>query len=354
MKKILLMLLLILLPLTVRADVSVVSHYIDAEIEIAGALNVKELIVVDGTTDMFQRTLNYYSFGTTAWNEGDEVDLDNGTIYNGQSISIVNVGAYEFDDDTVEFGSFNSSITDYFKEFDIENPESSSYTLEDKEDGTASLKMFYPVEGKRIAFYINYVITNVVVKHNDVKEINYTFKSLNINSKETYLRVLIPYQTDSELYKLWVHGNQKGEVQELVSSSGLKAGFIAKFPEIKDSVNFRITLPSEQVGIDMYLNNSNIDALEEIEEIENKKLKSTNQSKTIVKIMKYALIVMGVFYVICSLVFLKLDINVVYIIYLILGLLIMLFNYLFSFNYWYLYLIILFPILVKILKRIKH
>ena len=84
MKKIIIFIIL-LFPLMVNAEVKVVSHLIDAEIEVGGALNVKELIVVEGEGDYLQRTLNYYSFGNKHWNSSDEVDLDNGIIYNGQS-----------------------------------------------------------------------------------------------------------------------------------------------------------------------------------------------------------------------------------------------------------------------------
>ena len=55
MKKILLFLLL-LFPLYVKADpLKVIDHYIDSEVEIAGALNVKELIIVKGSGDYFTR-----------------------------------------------------------------------------------------------------------------------------------------------------------------------------------------------------------------------------------------------------------------------------------------------------------
>ena len=350
MRKFLLLLISLFLPITVHANVKVESHLIDSEIEIAGALNVKELIIVEGEGSFIQRTLNYYSFKDKHWELGDEIDLDNGIFYNAQSISITSVAAYEVDDE-VSFGSFEDKIKNYLKEFDINNPEDTGYTYTDKDDGTVSLKIFYPVKNKRTAFYINYVVSNAVVKHNDVKEINYTFKNLNINSNETYLRVIIPYQTDDEEYNVWVHGNQSGEVHEIANDDGLKAGIIARFPKINESINFRMTLPQKQVGIDLYLNNSEIDALDSIKKIEDKKLDKTNKSNRIVKIMKYVLIGIGLVYVVFSFVFLKLNIKAIYIIYLLLGLFICLFNYLFKFNYWYLYLVILFPILIKLLKK---
>ena len=181
MKKILLFIIL-LFPLMVNADLKVTSHYIDAEIEIAGGLNVKELIIVEGEGDFLYRTLNYYSFGDKHFQVGDEVNLDNGTIYNGQSISINSVGAFEVTN-KIDFNAFKDNVKEYFSEFDIKNPKDSTYSYEDNKDGTGSLKLNYPVKNKKIAFYINYIVTNVVVKHNDVKEINYSFNNLKYNPK---------------------------------------------------------------------------------------------------------------------------------------------------------------------------
>ena len=350
MKKIVLFLLL-MFPLFVKADsLKVVEHYIDSEVEIAGALNVKELIIVKGSGEYFTRNLNYYSFGDVHWKNGDDINLNNGIIYNGQGIEIRKIGAYEFTDE-VKFGAFDANVKDYIKELDIENPSDNSYVLTDKENGIANLKIFYPIKNKTIAFYINYIVTNVVVKHNDVKEINYTFKNLFKSANNTYLRVVNPYPTDSELYNVWVHGNQSGEVNELTNDSDLKVGIIAKFPKVEDSINIRMTFPQEHIGIDVYLNKTNIDALEEIKKIEDEKAKNTSRGKRVIKITKYAILGLSIIYALLSVIFLKIDYKLLFIIYLVFGLLIMGSNYLFKFNYWYIYLVILFPLIFRVIKK---
>lgn len=349
MKKILLLTFLLLFPVIVFAEAKVTSHLIDAEIEIGGALSVKELIIVEKDTDFISRKLNYYSFGNASW-DGKTIDLDKGTIYNGQNVTINAVSAFEFDD-KVSFGEFDKNVTEYFSAFDITKPTSNTYTYTDNKDGTGSLKIFHKTNGKKTAYYIKYVVTNVVVKHNDVKEINYTFKNLNYHAKETFLRVIIPYETNDELYHVWVHGNQKGEVQELVTNNESKVGIIAKFPEIGSEINFRMTLPQEQVGVDIYLNNSNIDALSEIIKIENDRLNQTTKSNNIIYAMKYVLIALSVIYVLCTIIFIKKYNRNLFIIYVLFGIFIMVFNYLFRFNYWYLYLLIVVPIILVLLKK---
>ena len=119
MKKLLYLLIILLIPISVKADLKVSSHYIDAEIEIGGALNVKEIIIAEGTGDFLVRKLNYYSFDGGHWSPGEEVNLDNGNIYNAQSISMMSVSAYKYNDEKIEFGSFDSNVKDYFSVLDL-------------------------------------------------------------------------------------------------------------------------------------------------------------------------------------------------------------------------------------------
>ena len=54
---------MLLFPLFVFADnLEVSTHIVDTEVEIAGAIKVKELILVKGNAEYLNRKLNYYSF----------------------------------------------------------------------------------------------------------------------------------------------------------------------------------------------------------------------------------------------------------------------------------------------------
>lgn len=355
MKKIMTFLIIALLtPFIVNADgYKVINHYIDSEIEIGGALNVKELIIIEGTTDFLSRKLNYYSFGDKAW-DNKTVELDNGTIYNGQGISISRVSAFEVGDkDTFDFNTLDSKVTKTFNELDLDNPQNNTYTFHDNEDGTGNLKIFYPVKGKKVAFFFQYAVTNVVVKHNDVKELNYTFKNLKYNAEATYLRVILPYPTKDDLYHFWMHGNQSGTLKEITYENGNKAGAYVYFPTIKEEVNVRVTLPQEHVGVDLFLHKSNVDALDDIIKIESKKASNTTKGQKVQNITKYTLWILSGLYVVASILMYLFFDKLIYIFYSIFGLLIILVNFLFKFNYWYIYLVILLPIIIGILKRKK-
>lgn len=56
MKKVLIFIVMLLMPLSVYAnDYKVTNHIIDTEVEIAGAIKVKELIVVEGKISLYGR-----------------------------------------------------------------------------------------------------------------------------------------------------------------------------------------------------------------------------------------------------------------------------------------------------------
>lgn len=342
--------LLILIPISVNAEgtFKVLNHYIDSEIEISGNLRVKELIIIDGNISNFTRTLNYQSFDGK-WD--GTINLNNGSIYNGYEIVNFKASAYKYNDEEIDYNTIGNNVKNFFKELDPKNVKDETYSETKNNNGTNTYKIFYKSSGKT-AIYLEYLISNVIVSHTDIKELNYTFKNLNYNADHTYIRVVIPYPTNSNLYHAWVHGNQSGVVKELKSGDE-SAGIFSEFTTIKEEVNFRITLPLEQVGIDMTTNHSNTKALDQIIKIEKAKENNTAKSKKITLYFKYILITISVIYTLFSLALLKVKDKYFFIIYLILGLVLMLFNYLFKVNIIYLYFILILPIICKLIKTKK-
>ena len=198
MKKVLIFIVMLLMPLSVYAnDYKVTNHIIDTEVEIAGAIKVKELIVVEGKIDYLNRKLNYYSFGTKAWDGKEAVDFEGSSFYNAPSVSINKVSAFKLTD-KIDINNLNRDETSALKEFDLKNPSKEGYSYKDNKNGTGDLKILYPSEDN-IALYIEYTVNNAVVKHNDIKELNYTFKNLNLNADKTIVRIITPYPVTKEV-----------------------------------------------------------------------------------------------------------------------------------------------------------
>ena len=216
-----LMMLMLLIPNnTFASEYKIINHVIDAMIEIGGGLNVKELIILDGKSDYLNRKLNYYSFGDNFWDGKLKVDYEGNEFYNGYNLSLSEVAVYKYNGQ-IDINSLKPDNAEILKEFNLEKPTKKGYSFKDNKKGIVDLKVLYPFDGK-YAIYINYTVGNAVVKHNDIKEMNYSFKNLNYDCNNTIVRVITPYPVEKDhmdLYNVWVHGNQNGLFQELEEDS---------------------------------------------------------------------------------------------------------------------------------------
>lgn len=346
MKKILLFLLL-LIPTVVNADVKVLTHLIDAEIEIAGALNVKETIIVEGDTKLFSRNLNYKMIDEV-WNKKD-LNFKSSPIYNGYSLENIKISAFKASGEI----DFNHEVKSFFNELNPTKKSENFYTKVNNKLGTNININYDTSKNEKTAYYIEYLITNVIVAHNDVNELNYTFKNLNYNANNTLIRVIIPYPTNSDLFNVWLHGPSNGELNYLETENKEKVGIISSFPNINSSVNVRLTIPKEQVGIDLYLNKTKTDALSKIKEIENSRLDKQNFSSKSLIVIKYIILILSIIYLISSLLLFKYHAKNLNILYFVLGIMISIFNFIFKFHIIYIYFIIFVPLIILLIKKLN-
>lgn len=341
MKKILLFILM-LFSFTITAKMEVIEHLIDAEIEIAGALRVKEIIVVSGKHDKFSRNLNYKNVKED-W-DGETFDLNNLSMYNGHSLENMQISAFPYNEDI----DLNYETEDFLNELNLKKRKKNYYTKTDNELGS-NIEIFYEnKESNKTVYYIEYLVSNITVMHNDIAELNYTFKNLNYLAKETKLRIINPYPTDSDLFNVWMHGPKSGELQYLIDDNEDKVGIISTFEDLDTDLNVRITLPKEHVGIDIYLTKTEKDALKDIIKIEDNIM---NYNTKPFVILKYILIVLSIMYVLGALVLIKHSTKSINILYLLLGFLIILFNKIFKYNIIYLYFIPLVPLAILYIKN---
>lgn len=347
MKKLLLFLIL-LIPINVKAEVKVLTHLIDAEIEIAGALKVKELIIIEGNTKEFSRNINYKMIDEV-WDQKD-INFKSSPMYNGYSLENFKVSAFKREDEI----DFNYQVDKFFNELDPNKKTKNFYTKVNNNLGTIININYDTSKNDNTVYYIEYLVTNIIVVHNDVNELNYTFKNLNYNANNTLIRVIIPYPTDSDLFNVWLHGPSNGELSFLANDNNEKVGIISSFPNINSSVNVRLTLPKEHVGINLYLNKTKTDALEKIEKLENAKLNKENFETKSLIILKYMIIILSIIYVIASFLLFKNSFKSLNILYIFLGILLSLINFIFKYNIIYIYFIILFPITVLIIKKLNN
>lgn len=269
--------LLLMLPLLVNAKV--LEHYIDTEIEIAGGLRVKELIIVEGENS-FERKINIKNI-----KENNKYkSIENLGLYNGETLENLKISSFKATDklniDTVD---------NHFKKFYKEGKNKDNYVKDDFDLGY-TIKITPKTNYKKTAYYLEYLISNVIVMHEDIAELNFSFKNLNYKANTTF-RLIIPYPTDDDKYMFWFKGPRNTKLNELVDSNEEKLGFQAEIENLNSDLTTRMTLPKEQVGIHMYLTKTEIDAFDLINEYENNERPKDN--KLLIKIIIAYTIIFG-------------------------------------------------------------
>ena len=283
MKKIFIFLLSLFICLPIANAVSDVNYdveeiLIDATLDKIGNLNVKEIIVLDGSFNGYIRDLVYKNYNLDRF-DGTKESFYQSDIYNGSSIELIKVGKINYNKND-DFDNFNNNITTFYQGYGYPG-DSGVYELSYLSNGL-SIKMFNETYKSTTAFYIEYIIEDVAVLHNDVAEIYYNFIGENFDDdiKNIEIRVKLSEITNGEV-RVWAHGPLNGEV-DIYKENGMNYGVIASIQDLDKNtpVDIRMTYPKE-------LNNSTktsgIDALDYILEVETERADEANRQRAYYK-----------------------------------------------------------------------
>ena len=199
-----------------KVNYKVNKYYINSEIEIAGGLQVKQLIEVEGTFNGY-----YQEFSTKNTNvrefTGLESDLKGSSIYNPTSIEKIRIGRLINTDDlnlvSLTAEKLEGNV-EYFEEKEaLQAGDKGVYSVDKDSDGNYTIKMYNETVKGKTVFYLEYVITNVLVEHNDCAEFYYNFfsKEYNDSIKDVKIFVALPYPAEN-VFKLWAHGQRDASI----------------------------------------------------------------------------------------------------------------------------------------------
>lgn len=257
MKKIIISLLL-LIPFMVKADIN--KMYIDSEVDIAGNLIVKEIIEVD-STDEFILSIPYKSKNSKVYKENDIVK-DDSIIYDAENIQINKIGTIdtEYDINDLYKDDFSKNVTEY-KDYKTN-------------DTKTNIEITFKETKKKKIYYLEYLVLCTSVKHNDSAELYYSYiRNSNQNIKEAVIITRLP--ENSNLFEVYAHGNNKINVSKddkdsivLTKINNLKRGSSYNIRILYDKDIFKIAINDSK--------KSNINAVNLIKDIENKKLNKSN------------------------------------------------------------------------------
>ena len=275
-----------------KVNYKVNKYYINSEIEIAGGLQVKQLIEVEGTFNGY-----YQEFSTKNTNvvqfTGLESDLKGSSIYNPTSIEKIRIGRLINTDDlnlvSLTAEKLEGNV-EYFEE--KEAPQAGDkgvYSLDKDSDGNYTIKMYNETVKGKTVFYLEYVITNVLVEHNDCAEFYYNFfsKEYNDSIKDVKIFVALPYPAQ-DVFKLWAHGQRDASI--IMDED--KRAVVAEINnyQVGSGIDIRLLFDRELFQININQSKkSGLDAIPIIEKIETERAEEANKYRKMDAIVHYGL-----------------------------------------------------------------
>ena len=298
MKKIFIFLLSLFICLPIANAVSDVNYdvkeiLIDANLDKEGNLNVKEIIVLDGSFNGYIRDLVYKNYNLNSF-DGTKESFYQSDIYNGSNIELIKVGKINYNKSD-DFDNFNNNITTFYQGYGYSG-DSGVYELSYLSNGL-SIKMFNETYKSTTAFYIEYVIEDVAVLHNDVSELYYNFIGENFDDdiSSVKIRVKLPEKTSGDV-RVWAHGPLNGEI-DIYKEDGYNYGAIASIDDLNrnTAVDIRMVYPKDYLSTNK---TSNVNALDYILEVETERANEANSKRAYYKTITIAVTAIFVFYII--------------------------------------------------------
>ncbi len=277
----LILIALLFIPSNVKAyNAGISNYYIDATIQENGDVHVKELFVLTGEFNGFERIVNYRNasapdFYTTSNPFGGS------DIYNGNGIELVKITNIPVDSE-INFNYIDRSGNPFSEVIYASVGDGNVYTKTITNDGEA-YKIFNPSSGIDRGFYVEYILKNMVVVHNDIAELGWNIFSTELNENIGHLEVRIHLPGNSDTLRVWAHGPLQGSIDP----SG-KNGAIATIDQLNQNTAMDIRIAFDKTLVPASTKLSGNDGLTKILEVEKALADTANNQRNIAKAIYYS------------------------------------------------------------------
>lgn len=284
MKKFIFVLVLfILFPLSVLGVNYDIKHfYQEATILENGDVEVRELIVLKGNFNGYERDLVY----------GGSLK----PIYNARDITDVKISAKPVGKD-VSFDTMYEEFESFTEDYSATNGDKGKYILSNIPNGYR-YRMYYKTDG-RTAFLLEYTIKDAVVVHSDVAELYYNFigKDFEDDLEDVKIKVILPGKDSSDNFHFWFHGDLAGESEEI--KNALKTTVLANIKKnyAGESIDARVLFSKDLVNEIEVSKKTNEVVLKEIIDEEDEYARQANELRKEMRNKYYTVVVLtGTFY----------------------------------------------------------
>lgn len=267
MKKIYLIIIsiLIFIPFQVKAY-GISNYYIDATVLDNGDISVKELFVLNGSYNGFERIIDFKNPYAIKF-ENKLSSFNGSDIYNGDSITLVKIAAIDVDDD-INYNTLFASTDDFSEVNSAFNGEYGVFTRSITTYGE-KYRIYNPYSNK--GFYTEYIIHNMAVVHNDIAEVGFNIFSDDLNESIENLEMYIHIPGNTTELRAWGHGPLFGETSNIDKETIL---LTINLLDANTAVDVRFVFDKSVVKNSSKF--SNVDGLESILSVETTKAEEAN------------------------------------------------------------------------------
>lgn len=274
------------------------DYIVDSRIDISGNMVVREVIKVKGSFNGYIRDLKYKNSNNKVFDKSID-SFYGSSIYDASNIEVRKVGTINYDKE-LDFNVFDQSVNEFTMN-DSCTVNKGCYEKSDITDGV-SLKMYNETNNSSTYFYIEYLLGNVVVMHEDIAEVYFNFVGdmFDDDINKYKLRMVLPDKT-KELVRVWAHGPLNGNVSPIKDENGYYYGGYLEINDLYSNtpVDMRLTFDKNLILVDHpYLKKSEVLALDKILEVENLRADKANKERKEAKFFMYGSYALGSVYLV--------------------------------------------------------
>lgn len=274
------------------------DYIVDSRIDISGNMVVREVIKVKGSFNGYIRDLKYKNSNNKVFDKSID-SFYGSSIYDASNIEVRKVGTINYDKE-LDFNVFDQNVNEFTMN-DSCTVNKGCYEKSDITDGV-SLKMYNETNNSSTYFYIEYLLGNVVVMHEDIAEVYFNFVGdmFDDDINKYKLRMVLPDKT-KELVRVWAHGPLNGNVSPIKDENGYYYGGYLEINDLYSNtpVDMRLTFDKNLILVDHpYLKKSEVLALDKILEVENLRADKANKERKEAKFFMYGSYALGSVYLV--------------------------------------------------------
>lgn len=252
------------------SETPVIDHfYSDITVLENGDLNVKELIILNGEYNGFERIINYRNEYAPSF-DGTESSFEGSDIYNGDKIELSRIAEVEIPND-YDFSLINQPGKSFQKVSSASNGDKRKYIVTTKSNGEA-YRMYNENNGGALGFYLEYTVKNVAIRHTDIAEVGWNLMGNELSNRIHNYEAHIHIPNNQTELRAWAHGPLNGNIK-LIDRTEIQLTVSDIFPNTAFDTRFVFDL----TAIPTSNKTTNVTALPMILNVETKKAEEANR-----------------------------------------------------------------------------